>query len=172
MNLKPQDVLLLMKLVAINKQSWTFNKLAIELGMSPSEVHGAAQRVLAAKLAVTQDGVIVPHARNLLEFLEHGIQYVFVPEMGGISRGMPTAHAAPPFDVTFTDAELPPVWPDPMGEVSGLAFSPLYKSAPTAARADKALYELLSVVDCIRAGRAREKKAAIQELKMRILDNG
>lgn len=171
MNLKPQDILFLLKLVSNQEKPWSFNKLALELGMSPSEVHGSAQRCLAAKLAINQDGAIIPHARNLMEFLEHGIQYAFVPELGSISRGMPTAHAAHPSEFVLSDAELPPVWPDPDGKESGISFSPLYKSVPAAAKADDALYELLAAVDCIRAGRAREKKWAIDMLKKRILTN-
>ena len=169
MNLKPQDILFLLKLVSNQEKPWTFNKLAVELGMSPSEVHGSAQRCLAAKLALNQDGAITPHARNLMEFLEHGIQYAFVPDMGSVSRGMLTAHAAAPFDLVISESELPPVWPDPDGKDSGISFSPLYKSVPFAARADEALYELLVAVDCIRAGRARERKWAITMLKERIV---
>lgn len=172
MNLKPQDILFLLKLVANQDKPWSFNKLALELGMSPSEVHGSAQRCLAAKLAISLDGVIIPQARNLMEFLEHGVQYAFVPEMGSISRGMPTAHAAPAFESAFLDAELPPVWPDPEGQASGISFSPLYKSVPAAAKGDEVLYKLLAAVDSIRAGRAREKKQAITILKERILSNG
>lgn len=172
MNLKPQDILFLLKLVSIKEKSWTFNKLAVELGMSPSEVHGSAQRCLTAKLAISQDAVIIPQSRNLMEFLEHGVQYAFVPDMGSISRGMPTAHAAPAFKNAFADTELPPVWPDPDGKESGISFSPLYKSVPAAAKTDDALYELLAAVDCIRAGRAREKKWAIDILKKRILTDG
>ena len=171
MNLKPQDVLFLLKLVANKNRSWTFNKLAVELNMSPSEVHACAQRALLAKLAVSQGDAIIPNNRNLLEFLEHGIQYVFIPETGGPGRGMPTAHAAPPFNLVFPDTELAPVWPDPDGDVRGIAFSPLYKSAPAASRADPDLYELLALVDCIRAGRAREKNWAIKELNNRINNN-
>lgn len=171
MNLKPQDVLFLLKLVANKNRSWTFNKLALELNMSPSEVHACAQRTLSAKLALSQGDTIIPHYRNLLQFLEHGIQYVFVPDTGGPGRGMPTAHAAPPFKQEFSETELPPVWPDPDGDVRGLAFSPLYKSAPAASRADSVLYELLALVDCIRAGRAREKNWAIKELSNRINNN-
>lgn len=42
-NLKPQDILFLLKLVALGKSPWSFKKLAIELGMSPAEVHAAAR---------------------------------------------------------------------------------------------------------------------------------
>lgn len=167
MTLKPQDILLLLKLLARGKSSWTFNSLALELNMSPSEVHGAAKRVQASKLAIEDKDQVRPNVRNLLEFLQHGIQYVFVPDLGGLIRGLPTVHAAPPMNKVFQDEELPPVWPDPEGEVRGLSFAPLYKSVPTAVKRDPMLYELLVLVDAIRAGRAREKNWAIKELNKR-----
>ncbi len=58
--------------------------------------------------------------------------------------------------------------PDPKGEVRGESFSPLYKSAPKAAKKDPKLYELLVLVDAIRGGRARERGFAMKELKKRL----
>lgn len=166
MNLKPQDILFLLKLVALGKKPWSFKKLAVDLGMSPSEVHAAAKRALVARLAVKDDENICPNIRNLEDFLLHGIQYVFVPERGGLNWGMPTAYASAPMDVRFVeDKEPPPVWPDPEGEVRGESFSPLYKSAPVAAKNDPKLYRLLALVDAIRGGRAREREIAKKELK-------
>lgn len=169
MILKPQDVLFLLKLVALGKKNWSYNTLATELGMSPSEVHAAANRALAARLAVKHEDKIRPNIRNLQEFLLYGIQYVFVPERGELNRGMPTAHAAQPLAAHFVaDGEPPPVWPDPEGEARGVAFSPLYPSAPSAAKKDPQLYELLVLVDGIRGGRAREREVAAKELKKRL----
>ena len=169
MNLKPQDILFLLKLVALGKKPWSFNKIAVELGMSPSEVHAAAKRALAAKLALKEGENIRPNVRALEDFLFHGIQYVFVPERGGLDRGMPTAYASAPMDSWFVDdKEPPPVWPDPEGEVRGESFSPLYKSAPVAAKNDPELYQLLALVDAIRGGRARERDLAKKELKKRL----
>ncbi len=173
MSLKPQDVLFLLKLVAIGKQDWSFNKLAIELGMSPSQVHAAAKRVLAAGLAVQieQNGKVIPHIRNLEEFLFHGLKYVFVPDQGGMSRGMPTAYASAPLVEYFPEVNEPrPVWPDPEGKIRGVSLSPLFKSAPVAARQDHKLYELLALVDSLRVGRAREQELAKKELKKRLDD--
>lgn len=166
MNLKPQDILFLLKLLVLGKNQWSFNKLAIELGMSPAEVHAAAKRALAARLAVKKDDRIVVNVSNLEEFLVHGIQYVFLPERGGISRGVPTAHAwAPLLSHFLDDGEPPPVWPDPEGQVRGESFSPLYRSAPVAARNDPQLHELLALVDALRGGRARDRVLARKELK-------
>ena len=141
--------------------------------MSPSQLHSAVKRALAAKLAVRQGEKIVPHFRNLEEFLIHGLKYVFWAEQGEMTRGMPTAYAAPPLAelLISTAAEPPPVWPDPEGEVRGITFQPLHKLAPQAARADKNLYELLTLVDAVRSGRAREREIATKKLRMLLEQN-
>ena len=173
MNLKPQDILFLLKLVAMGEVPWSFNKIAVELGMSPSEVHAASKRALAARLALKEGENIWPNIRSLEDFLFHGIQYVFVPDRGGLDRGMPTAYASAPMDAWFVDdGEPPPVWPDPEGDVRGESFSPLYKSAPVAAKNDPELYQLLALVDAIRGGRARERDIAKKELKKRLEQYG
>lgn len=169
MILKPQDILVMLKLVAIGHKDWAYNRLAVELEMSPSEVHSAVKRALAAGLAVQNNKGIVPNIRNLEEFIINGLKYVFVPERGEMLRGVPTAHAASPLsEIIVNDDEPPPVWPDAKGEIRGMAFSPLYKSAPKAARIDPKLYELLALVDAIRGGRAREREMAMKCLKERL----
>lgn len=173
MMLKPQDVLVVLKLAAMGRRDWTYASLAVELGLSPSQLHSAFKRAIEAQLAIASEGVIAPQFRNLEEFLVHGIRYVFVPERGELTRGVPTAHAAPPLKAHFkASGEPPPVWPDPEGKVRGMSFSPLYKIAPQAARRDEKLYELLALVDAIRGGRARERSLAIQMLSKRLADHG
>jgi hypothetical protein len=113
--------------------------------------------------------VFEPQRSNLKEFLIHGVKYAFPVEHGGVIRGIPTAEGASPLHEHFVDqSELPPVWPYAMGSVRGVAFSPLYKNVPKAAGRDPILYELLALVDAIRAGRAREREIAIRELTARI----
>ena len=169
MVLKPQDVLVLLKLVALGPGRWSYNVLANDLGMSPSEVHAAVKRAVAARLAVSRGDVVAPAFVALTEFLTHGVQYAFVPERGALTRGMPTAHAAPPLrDALAASNDPSPVWPDPDGEVRGLAFSPLYKAAPKAARKDPRLYELLALVDAVRGGGARERALALKLLEKRL----
>ncbi len=169
MVLKPQDILVLLKFVTLGKQGWSYNTLAIELGMSPSEVHGAVKRALNANLAFQVNDRIEPNISNLNEFLIYGLKYVYIPDRGGMTRGVPTSYAGPPLNETLVQSsEPPPVWPDPDGNVRGEAFSPLYKSAPRAIRKDKQLYELLVLVDAIRGGRARERKIAIKEINKRL----
>lgn len=107
---------------------------------------------------------------NLLEFLIHGVRYAFKAEHGRMTRGMPTAHGAAPLAQRLGPSQdPPPVWPDPEGSVRGEEFVPLYKSLPTAAKKAPALYELLTLVDVLRDGRARERKMAADELKKRLV---
>ena len=169
MMLKPQDILILLKLVALDSAPWSYGELAKQLGMSASEVHSAIKRCLSAQLAVKQDQVISPNHRNLLEFLVYGLRYVFPPERGELTRGIATAYAAEPLAQHFAGSTEPaPIWPDAEGDIRGLTLKPLYKSAPFAATNDAQLYELLALVDAIRIGRAREKQWAIRELTTRL----
>lgn len=170
MILKPQDILVLLKLLAIDNNDWSYNSLAVDLGMSPAEVHAAAKRALLAQLAVKRSDKLFPHIRNLEEFLIHGLRFVFVPERGGVTRGLPTLAAAAPLVSAFAaDSEAPSVWPDPEGEVRGASLSPLYRSVPIAARLDSVLYEWLVLVDAVRAGRARERNIAMDMIKQRLV---
>jgi len=52
MNLKPQDFLVALKLLALGEQHWTYARLANELGLSTSEAHAAVRRGLAAGLLI------------------------------------------------------------------------------------------------------------------------
>ena len=169
MILKPQDVLILLKLVAGGNGSWAYNRLSVSLNMSSAEVHAGIKRALAARLATMRDGRVRPHRRNLEEFIIHGIKYVFVPDRGELTRGMPTGWAAAPLNRNFTlNDDPPPVWPFSEGDVRGQSFSPIYKSAPQAARNDPQLYELLVLVDALRGGNAREHEMAVIEFKARL----
>jgi hypothetical protein len=167
MTLKEQDVLVLLELIACGDARFTYPELARTLGMSASEVHAAVKRATAAGLF--NPHTRAPHREALLELLVHGLRYVFVPERGGLTRGMPTAHAAPPLVSRLApSAEPPPVWPDPHGTVRGESFAPLFRSVPAAARNDARLYELLALVDALRAGRVRERQLAAELLEERL----
>lgn len=158
MNLKPQDVLVALGAVLKPPALSPYLERAHQLGMSVSEVHAADKRLKSAGLM--SEGRPVRAA--LEEFLVHGLRYVFVPELGPVVRGTPTAHAGPGLSALIQDGEPPPVWPDPEGMVRGMSFSPLYRSVPEAARRDPLLYELLALTDALRAGRARERKLAAE----------
>ena len=53
MQLKPQDFLVALKLVAWGEQPWTYARLAQELGISVSEAHACIKRGLQAGLLLS-----------------------------------------------------------------------------------------------------------------------
>lgn len=172
MALKPQDILVLLKLVALRDDPWTYNGLAIDLDLSPSQVHAAVKRAIKSGLAYRVDERVRVNAQNLEEFLCHGLRYLSIPERGTKSRGIATLTSAPPFADQFVRDEDPVVWPDSSGDLRGESLTPIYKSVPSAAQRDPELYELLVVADALRAGRAREKRAAVKVLKEKLLNYG
>jgi hypothetical protein len=167
-NLRPQDVVVVVKLTIGGPAG--YQALASSLSMSVSEVHAAVKRATAAGLL--GQGRRANRA-GVIEFLVRGVKYVFVPKRGQLTRGMPTAHGAPPLDrIVGTDLEPPPVWPDPQGTVRGESFEPLYTSVPKAARNDPKLYEALCLIDAIRGGRPRDVQAAEKYLRQLLASPG
>ncbi len=181
MQLLPQDIVVILKLLTNREQRLTYAQLGHALSMSSSQVFRSADRAELARLLDPPAMPLVsaprslgyvqwrPNRNNLKEFLVHGVKYAFPAHRGGLVRGTPTAHAGPPLNEQFGQSfDPPPVWPDPSGTVRGTEFSPLYKNAPKAAGRDPKLYELLALLDAIRDGRAREREIAVRELTTRI----
>jgi hypothetical protein len=164
--LKPQDIVVLLRLVDAPPAERTFPNLARAVGMSASEVHAAVRRAARSGLVDAESRAVQKAAMR--EFLVHGLRYVFPAEWRGVTRGVPTSHAAPPLAAQFAQSDLPPVWPDPEGTARGEGLAPLYKSVPRAALQDPRLYEWLALVDAVRAGRARERRLAAQEIERRL----
>lgn len=160
-----QDVALLLKLAIQNEPQVPSKDLAESLSISPSEVSKALKRCVESGLLYVAEGEKRVNRSALMEFLSHGLKYVFPPASGSMSRGVPTAAAAEPLKSQFLeDGEPPTVWPYAQGKVRGIAMAPLYKAAPKAALADPKFYAVLALCDAIRIGRTRERNLAIELL--------
>ena len=166
--LKPQDIVVLLKLLKAGNKRPTYAQLAVDLYLSPSEVHASIRRARAARLIHGPELGDRVNTRALEEFLVHGIKYAFPPEKGGMIRGIPTASAAEPLNRKMTQEEPVPVWPFEKGDRRGYSFQPLYKRVPQAALKDRELYQLLALVDALRDGSARERALARRELSARL----
>lgn len=167
--LKPQDLLVALKVAVSGERYLTFARLAGELFMSASEVHAATRRAEMSRLLVLEDRQVAPVRTALLEFVVYGVKYSFPPLIGSITRGTVTGVGAPPLRALFTAVdELPYVWPDVEGKDRGPSLAPFYHSIPFAARVDSRLYETLALVDALRVGAAREREAAVSELAKRL----
>jgi hypothetical protein len=168
--LRPQDLVVLLRLALTQGAPPTYAALADELGMTASEVHGAVERAVAAQLARKESsGKAVVVLAALRAFVQHGARYCFPATRGSLTRGLPTGYAAAPLNQQILPGSDPvPVWPDKDGTVRGVALYPLYPSVPPAARRNPALYELLALFDAVRGGSARERALAIELLDKRL----
>lgn len=159
--LRPHDVAVALQLALTPGLS--YRALAEAVGLSQGEAHNVVRRLAAARLV--RADTRAAHLGALLEFLSGGVPYVFPAEPGRETRGVPTAHAAPPLAAEFPAADAV-VWPAVDGDRRGAAVEPLYAGAPATARRNSPLYELLALVDTLRIGRARERgraKVLLQE---------
>jgi Iron dependent repressor, N-terminal DNA binding domain len=165
--MRPQDIVILLKIIAIGQSSWQLKDLARELLISPSEVSESLNRSYQAGL-IDYDKKNVSR-QSLMEFLQYGLQYVFPQHPGAMVNGIPTAHAHPYMRQHFK-SDLIYVWPDLHGKERGLAIEPFYPKQPAAAKKDEELYKLLALIDVIRVGRRREINVAVEELSKIILN--
>jgi hypothetical protein len=168
-SLKPQDVVVLAKLISYQGRRPSIAQVGVDLALSSSEVHAGLKRLAASRLISDALDEGRPLLASVEEFLVHGVKYAFPAKRGEVTRGMLTSYAAPPLSAEIAaGSDLPPVWPSPEGEHRGVSLEPLYKTVPIAARKDQRLYEILALLDALRDGRAREKRIAEKKLIARL----
>jgi len=167
MSLKPQDIVVCLKLATWPDDNWRYETLAFSLGLSVSETHAAIKRLRWARLL---DGTSKrPLRRNLLEMLNSGIKYFYTAQSGGQVTGLPTAFSASPLIEHLAKPDFPLfVWPYAEGTTYGIALQPLYRTVPMAALQDKQLYELLALTDAMRIHAPRSTILTMELLRERI----
>jgi len=167
-SLKPQDLVILFKLTGTNGNSFKYAQFSDSLGVAASELHAGINRLMQARLIIKDQGDIVLVRTAFIDYVLYGAIYSFPVVRGSITRGLPTSYAAPPL-VNFINQpnELPPVWPDPEGDIQGVALYPLYPSVPIAVKKDAGLYECLALFDALRSGAARERGISQQLIRER-----
>ena len=163
LSLRPHDVAVALQLAVT--PSLIYGELAKRLKLSLGEAHNSVRRLKAARLVNNDEKRVV--VSRLLEFLESGVPYAFPAQLGSVTRGVPTAHSAPPL-VEHFGAGDPVVWPAAHGSTRGAGIIPLYPAAPALPAFNPTLYELLALTDALRIGQMRERKMAIDILRNRL----
>ena len=120
--LKPQDVVILLKIVALGNKEWMNNQLAYELGISPAEISCSLERCKIAKLIDNTKKKV--NILSFQDFMIHGLKYVYPPLPGAIVRGMPTAFSAEPIKSKISQGQDSYVWPSKDGNHSTLKKLP------------------------------------------------
>ncbi|MET1260214.1 hypothetical protein ABV409_12770 [Flagellimonas sp. DF-77] len=163
--MKPQDLVVLTKLIAINDPEYTQMSLSQMLYMSQSEISSSISRSTYAGLLMNKGREV--NRKLFFDFIKYGLAVVFPQHPGAIVRGTVTAHSAPPLDIEIVSEEKY-VWPYAKGKARGQTIAPLYPTVPKAVILDNYLYELLALMDAVRVGRAREKNLALELLEKQI----
>lgn len=163
--IKPQDLVVLTKLIAINDSDYTQMSLSQMLYMSQSEISSSISRSTYAGLLMNKGKEV--NRKLFFDFIKYGLAVVFPQHPGAIVRGTVTAHSAPPLDIEIVSEEKY-VWPYAKGKARGQTIAPLYPTVPKAVILDNYLYELLALMDAVRVGRAREKNLALELLEQHI----
>lgn len=163
--LKPQDVVVLAKLIAMGNDGYIQMLLAETLYLSQSETSASLNRSTYAGLLINKGREV--NCKLFFDFIKYGLGIVFPQHPGAIVRGTRTAHSAPPLDTEILSDEIY-VWPYAKGKSRGQSIAPLYPTVPQAVVLDPHLYELLALMDAVRVGRAREKNLALSILEKRI----
>jgi hypothetical protein len=164
--MKSQDVVILAALLARPAQLETFEQLGRRSGMSASTAHASFKSLVFSRLLEPTSQQ--PFRGAVLDFLAHGLRYVFPARPGVRARGMATVHAVPPLKGLFNQREEPWVWPWEQGEDLGESLEPLYPTVPLVCAKDPVLREWLALFDAVRAGRAREQRFALEQLELRL----
>ena len=161
--MRPQDVVLLLKISLLENQTWQGKALAAALGLSPAEVSDALRRCQFARLLHPEHRTI--NRPRLLRFLLYGLPCVFPVELGAHQPGLPVLQP----DKEWPLATETYVWPIADGPAWGAAIEPLYPGAVVAARQDPALHELLTLADVLRLGNPQLYPTAKQRLGQLLL---
>lgn len=164
--MRPQDIVILLKILSMGDREWNNADIANALNISASEVTEALNRCKIARMIDNTKRKVYTNA--LKEFLIYGLKYVFPVEPGSIVRGVPTAHSAKPISEYISGGNENYVWPDSKGKFRGYAIEPLYRTIPGIVANESSLYELLVIADTFRVGRVREIQIALNELDKRL----
>jgi hypothetical protein len=164
--MRPQDIPILLKIITLKDPNWQLQPLSNMLRISISEISESLNRSRLAGLIDSKKKR--PNRLALLEFLEHGIKYVFPQEPGATTRGILTAHSHS-FMKKLIASDVNYIWPSFNGKSMGQTIEPFYERQVEAVQDDPELYKLLALVDVLRVGRVREVEIAKDELK-RILN--
>jgi hypothetical protein len=161
--LKPCDIAICF---AISRNGvGSFAALGRCVRISTGEAFNGSRRLRQAGL-VSEDLKTVAVER-LIRFCVHGVPIAFAPTFGPNVLGVPTGLGASPF-AGLVEGSATLVWPDPTGSAEGEAISPLYPGAIHTPSRSTEVYELLTIVDVLRTGQARDRRLAEDLLAARL----
>jgi len=158
----PKDFIVALALALSPREGpWTYQAMAIVLGLSPSQVHGSVGRLVGSGLLNGRGLKAKVNRQALADFIVFGARYAYPPVLGQPARGLLTGASSEFFAPVLAGGEaFQLVWPCARGNARGVCLAPLHPCVPEASLRDPALHEALVNFDALRTGGAREREAA------------
>ena len=162
--LRSQDIVIAVKILQMPHSKWSFESLGETIGIGHNQAHLAFKRLIACNLISHE--FRRPIKNNLVEFLVHGVRYVFPPQWVENTCGIPTAASAPIFEGKLVSNEVI-VWPAKGYKrlAKGRGLMPIHDSAMSASKSDPKCYDILAAIEAVRSGGAREREVASSVVK-------
>ena len=162
---QPIDLLVLLALVASGKPDMPVRDVADAIGISKSAVALSLRRLAGVGLLKGDGAARRINRVAVRSLLEHSLRWIAPGTIGNWELGLPTAHAAGVLSAGLVGDADPLVIPLHHGPMRGRAVTPIHPRAPQAAGKDPKLHNLLAIVDALRVGRARDREAALAQLR-------
>lgn len=144
-----------------DSELWTYQSLADALLLPKSSLFRSIQNAEAGRLLNNKR---LNEAR-FIHFLMYGVPVIFPVTTGSMDIGTPTSMTANLFGSAYQLVSTTPhIWPNPNGQIKGIAIEPLHASAVGLAERDSDAHRLLAAVDGLRLGGARETEMALSFL--------
>jgi len=169
--LKPHDLVIPLKFIILAGENKTYRELSNDIYISIGEISEGIKRLKYSKIISSRNASFKVSRRSLLELILYGVPYIFPTKKGTKKKGMRTSYSTYPLNQDIAENDEILIWGDKEGDVIGYSVDPLYDKAPLAARSDKKLYILLSLIDAVRLGNPRSYKIAKKYLEEIIIDN-
>lgn len=163
-SLKPHDIAIAIKILLEKKSDWRQVDISQELGLSQSEVAKSLKRLNFAGIELGRR----INKTALLDLILHGIKYIYPTKPGALGFGLPTSISAPAHKNSVVNDSEVFIWPFPNGEIRGQIIDPFYKNIAKAALKDRDFYDIMSAIDILRIGKARERSYAQKFIEKRI----
>lgn len=102
--MRPQDIVVLIKIILLEDKEWQFQDIARAIYISPAEVSESLSRSSFAGLINHERRKVFRNA--FFEFLQYGLPYVFPQAPGPMTKGMATSHSHKYFKGNIVSNEI------------------------------------------------------------------
>ncbi|MES2525556.1 MAG: hypothetical protein V4598_00655 [Bdellovibrionota bacterium] len=145
--MQSEDVLVLLKIAAIESCEWTPAQLSYELGHTVAEIEASLKRLTDKKLLRS---TFRPDPDLFKKFLLMELPKLFPVKPGKLTRGILTGAKQAPYFTTGLPYTSIWVWPSENGKDWGFEIAPLSPHTCFAAFNDRKLRQLLAIAETLR----------------------